>query len=387
MKTEMTIIDPKEFGIEEQTALNLTEGLKPHLDERALLIEEFEKIKDLEFTKENIPAFRELRLKFRDNRTKGINKWHEVTKKVPLRMGQLIDAIKNKEISVNETHEEFLERGEKHFEKLEAERLQKLRSDRWEEIKTFIEIEPAGLDTMEQDVFDAFKSGLKAKHDAKIEAERLAEAEKQKQIEIQNLTIERRKILAPYYEFILDQDKDRNWGEIDEETFTNNLNTFKKKKSDHDAEQEKIRIENERLKQQAEAREKELQAEKAKADAERKAAEAKAAKIKAEADAKLKAEQQAKAKLEAELKAKADAEEKARIDAEKKAADELKAKQLEEEKAAKAPDKVKLKNWVNGLVLPAAGELKSNESKLTAAEIAAKFAAFKKWANSEIEKL
>ena len=37
-------------------------------------------IKKLEITEENLPVFKELRLKIRDNRTKGIEKWHKLNK-------------------------------------------------------------------------------------------------------------------------------------------------------------------------------------------------------------------------------------------------------------------------------------------------------------------
>lgn len=338
MKTEIATIDPKEFGLEETKAAELTSGLTTILDERKVLTDLYKETILIEITPENLPKFKELRLKIRDNRTKGIEKWHKVNKEFFLTGGRFVDAIKNKEIAENERMEQALQDAENHFENIEKERLQKLRADRWAEIKTYIEHEPAGLDAMQQDVFDAFKSGLISQHERKIEAERIAEETR-----------------------------------------------IAKEKAEAE-ERERVRIENERLKKEAEEKEKELQAEKAKADAERKAAEAKAAKLKAEADAKLKAEQAAKAKLEAELKAKSDAEEKARKDAEKKAADELKAKQLAEAKAAKAPDKDKLKSALE-LFTIGSPEMKTPEGEDALKQIKEKLAGFKKWATEKIESL
>lgn len=288
MQNEITKVDPKEFGIEEQTALNLTTGLKPYIDERSILIEEFERVKEIPVTKENLPVFKELRLKFRDNRTKGINKWHEATKQVPLRMGQLIDAIKRSENQINETHEEFLERAEKHFENIEKERLNNLRLERFEKIKLFTEVEPAGLAEMSDEVFEAFESGLKAKHEAKIQAEKEAE---------------------------------------------------EKRLAEAKAEAERLetqRLENERLKAEAEAREKEIAKERAKAEAEKKAIEDK---LKAEAAERLKIEKELEAKKQAEAKIESD-----RVEAEKK-------RIAEEKKLAKAPVKQKLKLSIDSLTL------------------------------------
>lgn len=146
------------------------------------------------------------------------------------------------------------------------------------------------------------------------------------------------------------------------------------KEKEEAAERERIRIENERLKAEAEAKEKQMAEERAKADAERKALEAKAQKEREEAAAKLKAEQDAariaaekaaaeKAKLEAEIKAKADADEKARKEAEAKAMAERKAKEEAEKKAANAPDKLKLIELavqIDALNMP---EIKSEEAK------------------------
>ena len=328
MKNEITKVDPKEFGIEEQTALNLTTGLKPFIDERSILIEEFERVKEFPVTKENLSVFRELRLKFRDNRTKGINKWHEATKQVPLRMGQLIDAIKRSENQINETHEEFLERAEKHFENLEKERINNLRLERFEKIKPFTEIEPAGLAEMSDEVFEAFESGLKAKHEAKIQAEKEAE---------------------------------------------------EKRLSEAKAEAERLedqRLENERLKAEAEAREKEIAKERAKAEAEKKAAEEKAKKEREEVEAKLKAEAEARLKAEKELEAKKQAE--AKIEAERVEAE--KKRIAEEKKLAKAPVKQKLKLSIDSLTLELV------DSEITP-EILEKFNGFKAWANNKIENI
>lgn len=157
------------------------------------------------------------------------------------------------------------------------------------------------------------------------------------------------------------------------------------------AEQERIRQENERLKAEAELKELEIKAERERAEVERKQIEQKAAAEKAKADAELKAQQEAankaaqkaaaeRAALQAEIKAKADAEAKRLADEAKAAKDKADA----EAKAAKAPKKKRLADWVNAFEIVVPVGLESDE---TAHDIHVKFASFKSWALTQVEKI
>jgi hypothetical protein len=225
--------------------------------------------------------------------------------------------------------------------RFEAEQKELRTQNRILQVAKYAELNRVEFENMSDESFNSFLNGLKSTYEAKIEAERKADEER-----------------------------------------------IAKEKADAEA-REQQRLENERLKVEAMAKELELEKERAKLEAERKANEQKLAeeraKAKAEADrieaenkAKLKAEQDAKAKLEAELQAKKETEIKA--ENERKQA-ELKAK-AEAEKLAKAPIKKQLNVWVNSFVLP---EIHFNNE--TAKDIITKFELFKKWAESEIEKM
>lgn len=196
---ELVKVDPKEFGLEESKASELTKGLKTILDERVLLTESYTEAILLEVTEENIPLFKELRLKIRDNRTKGIEKWHKVNKQFFLTGGRFVDAIKNKEVAENERMEATLLEGEKHFENLEKERIEKLSAKRSEMCMPYVDdislILP-DLGTMQVALWDNYIVGLKAsfearkKEEKRIEDERIAadkaKIERQKAIQIEN---------------------------------------------------------------------------------------------------------------------------------------------------------------------------------------------------------
>lgn len=287
---EVVIIDPKEFGLEENQAFEIKKGLNQILVERQVLIESYKDVIELEINQENIAIFKDLRLKIRDNRTKGIVNWHRVNKEFYLKGGQFVDAIKNKEIAENERMEENLLKNEKHFENLEIERLQNLQIERVALLLPYFdEAEHIALSAMDEDVFEAYLTVKKTVYEAKIIAEQYAEqlrieAEQKEQIRLENQ-----------------------------------------------------RLENEKLKLEAEKREKEIQAERLKVAKEREIEQAK-----------IEAERKEKQRLQNEINAKAQAENK--IELERLA--ELAKQTKEAEKLTKAPVKKQLSAWVNSFEIP-----------------------------------
>ena len=240
--------------------------------------------------------------------------------------------------------------------KIEAERIEAIRVERWNQLNEFLEVEPNNLGAMDETIFTNLLFGAKATFEAKKEAEAKAEAERLAEIERQKKISENRNALLPFSNWIKD------FNSIDFETVDVAvlIEVAKGLKATQEAEAEAQRIENERLRKEAEI---------AKAEADR---------LEAQRQAELKAEREKQAKLEAELQAKKDAELKAeneRIEAERLA-------KLEAEKLAKAPIKKQLSVWVDGFEI-ANAPIENATSK----EIQEKFNAFKKWAQSQINNL
>ena len=252
MKNELMKIDPKEFGLEKDRASEITKGLATIRKEKEILCEQYVKVIKLETTKENIPAFRELRLQIRDNRTKGIETWHKVNKEFFLRGGQFVDAIKRKEVEENNRMEEQLLKGEKHFELIDAERKAKLKIDREKALEKYeIETEHLQLGEMADDVWEKYFNGVKLEFEQRIAAEKKAEEE-----------------------------------------------CIAKEKAERE-EQERIRKDNERLQKEATAKEKAMQKERAESEAKAQ----KEAGVRAKVEAELQAKKDAEAKAEADKKA------------------------------------------------------------------------------------
>lgn len=380
---ELTVIDPKQFGIEENQALDMTSGLTTILTEREPLKDAFLDIINLDVTESNITLFRELRLKIRDNRTKGIEPYRKSKGEVFLRAKQFIDATCNNESEQNERMESKLLEKEKHFENLEKERLAKLKAERWAKLQVFTESEPFGLELMDETTFDNLLAGAKLQHDAKIEAEKKAEADRLEKERVNQLYFARLREVEKFRDFsanIVDIDM-AAFGTMSEEEYSEILSKLSEAKAEREKEIEAQRLENERLKKEAEEKEKALEAERKKAEAEKKAIEDKAKKEAAELEAKrqseLQIERDKQAKLEAELKAKKDAE----IKAEQERLTKEEQAKKDADKLAKAPIKKQLSVWLE--------TFKHDQEPIneTAKEIVAKFESFKKWASSEIEKL
>lgn len=317
-------INPDLFGLEASKASEMCSGLSVSLAEREVLKKSFIDVIELPITNETIPVFKELRLKIVKNRTQGIEKWHKNNKAFYLAGGRFVDAVKNKEIQVNEEMESKLLEAEKFFENQEKEKARLLNEERIEKIRPYVD-DVTGLDLSAMNDYD-FEDYLLGKKT------RFENDKKEREAELLRLETER---LA----------------EIER--------------------QKAIQEENERLKK--EANERELAIKKEREESERKAKEESE-----KQSAIIKAERDKQAALELELKAKKEAEEKA----EKERLVEIENQKKEVEKLAKAPVKKQLSVWVNSFSIPA-NTIENETSKA----ISEKFESFKKWALSEVNNM
>ena len=346
-------IKPDLFGLEVEKANEMVSGLSVALAEREILKNAYVDVIDLDITTETLPVFKELRLKIVKNRTQGIEKWHKNNKAFYLAGGRFVDAVKNKEILVNEEMESKLLEAEKFFENQEKEKARLLNLQRIEKIKSFVEdAENMDFSAMTDEDFDDYVLGKKTRFENEqkereaealiLENERLAEIERQKAIAEENLKL---KLEAEAREKAIAEERKL---QAEKES------KLREEQAKKEAELKALADEKERQRQR------EIAEEKVKADA-----------LEAENKRKLKAEIEAREKAENEIRLKKESEEKAELLAKKEA-----------EKLAKAPIKKQLNVWVESFVIPNT-DVNNETSKL----ILEKFEAFKKWSKSEIDKL
>ena len=320
---EVTIIDPKEFGIEESKAKLISDQFKPMLDKMVELEVEANEVFSLDIDdKESAKKAKEVRLKYVKVRT-GTAEIHKAQKAFYLQAGRFVDGWKNAQLFASQGIEEKLEVIEKYAETIEKQKAKDLNDARIAMLEPYGDFIGMSFAEFSDEDFDDYVLGKKTKFEnaqkeaeaeaLRIETERLAEIERQKAIE----------------------------------------------------------LENQALRVEAEAKEKELAIERAKVKAE-------SDRIEAENNAKFEAQRKETARVAKELQDKKDAESKAenaKLEAERLA-------KIEAEKLAKAPIKNQLEVWVNSFEIPL-----PTVANATSKEITEKFEAFKKWSLTQVNNL
>jgi len=247
---------------------------------------------------------------------------------------------------------------EKAREIAEKKRKEELKAERIERLSPY-DIDPQFYDlaNMPDEVFENLLQGAKTALDNKIAAEKKAEEDRLAKIEADRIENER---IRKENEKLQAERKERE-----------RLSEIERKK------QADI------LKAQQEKADKDRKELEEKNRKERELADQKVAKLKAENEAKLTAERKERERLVNELKVKQDAENKAKQDEQNR----LIAEEKERKLAEKAPDRDKLRLWLNEIKFIPMPVFKTEESQQIASDITAKFAAFKKWAIVQIDNI
>lgn len=278
---------------------------------------------------------RKLRLQLRDIRTKGVEATRVQLKEQALREGKAIDGLANVIKALIIPVEEHLEKQEKFAELREAERIQKRYEERVDRLMKY-GADPSlyQLRDMADASFEKLIEGMEQAKKSQEEAERKAEEERVA-LEKKREAFRKRQIeVAPYRDFMEEEITE----DMDDATYVKLLDSAIKAKKKHDAEQEQIRKDNEKLR------------------------------IQAEKDRKAKEAAELKLKQERELQEKKQLEEKQRIADQKRLEEEAaaKAKAEEEERQRQkllAPDKQKLLDLaktIEDIQLPAVNSKEAN---------------------------
>lgn len=319
-------IKPDLFGLEATEATEMVKGLSTTIAEREVLKNAYVDVIELPITTETLSVFKELRLKIVKNRTQGIEKWHKTNKSFYLAGGRFVDAVKNKEIAVNEEMESKLLEAEKFFENQEKEKARLLNLDRIEKIRPYVDdADNMNFSEFDDQGFDDYILGKKTRFE-----------NEQKEREAEALRIE-----------------------------TNRLAEIER--------QNAIEAENSKLKAESELKEKAFQKERLEAinkqkeiELEAKQEREKSAKIQSEKDAEIKRLKDAEIKVENERLAK--------IESDKKELDKL----------SKAGQKKQLETWIETFKIEIPEHLKDDK---IANDILSKFWSFKSWAKKETNNL
>lgn len=356
------LIKAEDFGIEKKQEKELLADLPQIQKERDVLIKQYDEVIKLDIeSPDSWKKARELRLLIQKNRTQGINVWHKNAKDYFLKGGQFVDAIRRKEIAINERMEDSLLEIEKYEEILRKKEIDRLNNLRISEIEVYKEYVPFGINLGEisEDEYKKIYNGAKLQHEAEQERIKKEEEERIKAEQIQNLHRERKDLLTDVWRFV--KDKSQNFGEMSQDDFDLMFADLEAEKDGFEKEQERIRKENERMEKERIKREKEEKERLDKIEAERKKEREEAEKKRKEIEEKARKEKEAREKLEREIREKEERE------------------KAESERLRKAPIKEQMTVWINSLDIPSIeieNEVKDN--------IIEKFESFKKWALNQI---
>lgn len=256
--------EASQYGIDASKAKNLVGNLPQITAERDALSKQYDEIirMDIEDPK-TAKLAKELRTKIRDNRTKGIQVWHKTTKDYFLKGGQFVDAIKAKEVVVNERMEEALEKIEKHAQiKLERER-QELREKRTAELTEYKEFVPFGIDlgVISDSEYMKVFNGAKLQFDFYKQQKEAEERERKEQEEKKAAKDARIKKLLPFKLYLPEWDN-LDFNSMTDEQMESHIADaralYEKKKAEYE-ESQKLLAEENRKKAIRDNRAKELQ--------------------------------------------------------------------------------------------------------------------------------
>ena len=283
METTLVQIDPKEFGIEEQKAAQIAAQFQPMLDKMVELEKEFNEVAALDINDPKTAALaKKVRLQYVKVRT-GTAEIHKEIKAFYLMAGRFIDGWKNAQLFASQGIEEKLQAIENHAEIMEKQRIEALNLERIEQVKQYEVVAPEslGLGNMSEDVFNNYLLGTKSAYEAR-KAQELAEQQaEEEEKRLAHLRYVRWDVLNKVG-FLTRKDENEDFALLSEEAFAEMVNGCKARRAEHEAEQLRIKEENERLKLEAEQKEKELEAERQRVAKEQKEAQERADAEKAE---------------------------------------------------------------------------------------------------------
>lgn len=247
-------IKAEDYGLEEKKALEISDMFKPMLEKMVELEKDFNEVMKLGISPTTCDKARELRLAYVKVR-RGTVKIHHKLKESSLQWGRFVDSWKKAQLMASEGNEDALKEIEDHYINIEKERIANLDEERADELKQYeIAVIPENLGAMPDEVWNNYLTGTKANYETKIEAERKAEEEREEQKRLDNLEKGRFRQAIKYKLFWAENDYSfRTMSELD---FEELMPELKKRKSDYEAEQERIKLENERLQKQVEAEQK-----------------------------------------------------------------------------------------------------------------------------------
>ena len=244
---DLVELKPEDFGLdkEKKEVIEIIESFQPKVDEINVLKEEIKDVIELEITEENIPKFREVRLKLTKFES-SLEKIRKSKKDFFLKGGRFVDGIskimslKEDKLLIKEKEDYFINREKEIIENLRIQRQDELEAYGYEDI-------PENIGNMNDKLYETLLSGVKSEfEERKAEEERLQkeEEERNKLKEIEDYRKYKTSRLIPF----IDNYYDIVFSSLSQNKFDDLCKSAIKKRDDKELEEKRIREENEKLK-------------------------------------------------------------------------------------------------------------------------------------------
>ena len=172
---ELLKINPQDFGLTDETAVNISQQFQPMLNKMVELEQEFNVIVQMPIeNNETSKKAKELRLRYVKLLTATAD-IHKQQKSFYLNGGRFVDGWKNAQIFASQGKEERLENIEKYFENLEKERIEAIHNERVAIINKYMDVGNVQFGTMDEDVWNAYLVAKKQAYETLLEAQIKAE--------------------------------------------------------------------------------------------------------------------------------------------------------------------------------------------------------------------
>ncbi len=240
------IIDPEEFGLTTKKAGEIEGTFSPLKTEYDALLKVYETIMNSEITSELCEKAKRCRIDA-GKLIKGISDVHKVEKAVFWQGGLYVDAIKNRDTRLVEQIKTGSKKIEDHYLIIELKRIEKVRVQRTKELSRFTDQIPEELGAMRMEIYHNYLAGAKVIYKDMLRAKKKAEEDRIAAEKALVLHTERKEKILPYWGFVPVDQKDIDFSTLTQDEWKERFGSSVEQKEKYDADQERIKKENEKL--------------------------------------------------------------------------------------------------------------------------------------------
>lgn len=253
------VVKAEDYGLkneqESSKAAEISKMFKPMLDTMVEYEKEYNILVKKEINAEVIQEATMLLKKYVKVRT-GTDAIHKEIKAFYLKGGRFVDGWKNAQIMASSDIEKSLKGIKEHYINIEKQEIARLKEEREAILLKYkVEALPENIGHLTPEVWENYLNGVKLGYDAKIKADQEEVERKSEEQRVKRLHQSRKEKLIGWWQFLAEEQRYMNYGEMSDDDYHKMLADAKTKKQEKEDEDERIRLQNVQLQKEAEERE------------------------------------------------------------------------------------------------------------------------------------